>query len=634
MKSIYGDNMLDEDDAKEKKVEPQQPVNQPQTKAPQTRQSAFKEKQAKSPPIKTPEGKAEVITGADKQQAVQSPDTGSKIIQVKEVEVKKAKVKETEIEDAKAPTLSDEAAPILIMKAVDIIAGKKPQSVLKLLDQNGMGGGTFSRQWLNGETGQDIRACNVSLEIRRGETTALIGSADCGKADILRAMDGIAPVVRGEVLVSAYKKQGRAQIDISTMRKNSSALKNIRRMHISLMQIDEPLLNWRNIGENVALALECANVPRHEQTELVLNVLKRFGLNNRSGGKVEDLTPFEADKVKLARAMVRPCDVLLLENPFDKFSAHQQKGVFEILKQWQDDSGAAIVMTLDNQNLLHEFMDHKIFIEDGKIVPHLSGYENVIDPILAAEATTKTVINDKEKQALEMKMRKALEAKLKPEIKAELRSKYTQDVQSQVEAKVSAIMRTKEKEMQDKAKLEAAKYETASPQQNRVIEDKIRKTLAAKSEADFAAKVSAKEKMLAKDLERVKAELQATKTKLTKVQQSKSSVTPVTDAVNNTKPSSSSISRSADTVQQDPLRKLTAKDVMEPQQLEIENNPIRYGKTALQMGRFGIVKPNVPLKDLVKISLQTGLPILVEDKAEKQIIGVIERDQLLEALLQ
>lgn len=76
---------------------------------------------------------------------------------------------------------------------LDVVFGDKQQQALALLDQG------KSRQQIIDETNQVVGVNNVSLQIKEGEICVLMGLSGSGKSSLLRAVNGLNDISRGEL---------------------------------------------------------------------------------------------------------------------------------------------------------------------------------------------------------------------------------------------------------------------------------------------------------------------------------------------------------------------------------------------------------------------------------------------------
>jgi sulfonate transport system ATP-binding protein len=131
----------------------------------------------------------------------------------------------------------------------------------------------------------------VDLDIRPGEFVALLGASGSGKSTLLRVLAGLDPHASGDVVVPARR---------------------------SVVFQEPRLLPWKSVWRNVALGLRCS---KDEAKRRALAALAEVGLSSHADAFPSTLSGGEAQRVALARSLVREPDVLLLDEPFGALDA-------------------------------------------------------------------------------------------------------------------------------------------------------------------------------------------------------------------------------------------------------------------------------------------------------------------------
>ncbi|HEX4010238.1 MAG TPA: ABC transporter ATP-binding protein [Solirubrobacteraceae bacterium] len=176
---------------------------------------------------------------------------------------------------------------------------------------------------------------SLDLEIEAGEIVALIGRSGSGKSTLLRALAGLDEHPDGEVAI-----QGTVA-----------------------MAFQEPrLVPWRRVIDNVTLGLRGADPAgraRQALTEVGLDDHRRAWPLTLSGG--------EAQRVSLARALVREPSVLLLDEPFGALDALTRIAMHRLLLAlWEEHLPAILLVTHDVDEAL-ALADRVLVLGDGRI---------------------------------------------------------------------------------------------------------------------------------------------------------------------------------------------------------------------------------------------------------------------------
>ncbi|HEV7961428.1 MAG TPA: ABC transporter ATP-binding protein, partial [Actinoplanes sp.] len=129
----------------------------------------------------------------------------------------------------------------------------------------------------------------LDLAIAPGEFVALLGHSGCGKSTLLRILAGIDLDITGSVTVP---------------RARAVAFQAPR------------LMPWKKVWRNVVLGL-----PGRPDRRLAERYLAEVGLTDKATVWPKTLSGGEAQRVSLARALVREPDLLLLDEPFGALDA-------------------------------------------------------------------------------------------------------------------------------------------------------------------------------------------------------------------------------------------------------------------------------------------------------------------------
>ena len=140
-----------------------------------------------------------------------------------------------------------------------------------------------------------------ALDIRRGETLALVGPNGAGKSTLLLALARLLAISRGEIIVN-----GCSIVDCDELE---------YRRRISFV-FQDPLLMDMSVEDNVALGLKFRGMGRDQIKERVNTWLKVMGIESLAKRRASQLSGGEAQRVSLARAFVLNPELLLLDEPF------------------------------------------------------------------------------------------------------------------------------------------------------------------------------------------------------------------------------------------------------------------------------------------------------------------------------
>lgn len=147
---------------------------------------------------------------------------------------------------------------------------------------------------------------DVSLQIRKGQVTAIMGPSGCGKTTLLRFIGGQLKPDAGQVLVDGH--------DVPTL--SRQRLFELRARMGMLFQ-SGALFSDLSVFENVAFPLRAhTDLPEHLIRELVLLKLESVGLRGAAPLMPSELSGGMARRAALARAIALDPELIMYDEPF------------------------------------------------------------------------------------------------------------------------------------------------------------------------------------------------------------------------------------------------------------------------------------------------------------------------------
>ncbi|MEH6524578.1 MAG: choline ABC transporter ATP-binding protein [Sneathiella sp.] len=193
---------------------------------------------------------------------------------------------------------------VVEFRDVDIIFGDEVKSALTLLDSGA------DREKILAETDAVLGVAGASMAVEAGEICVLMGLSGSGKSSLLRAVNGLNKVSRGDVLV----EHDGQKINIASC--DAKTLRHLRMHRISMVFQQFALLPWRTVEENVGLGLELRGLGKIERANIVAEKLELVQLDQWKDKFVHELSGGMQQRVGLARAFATDADILLMDEPF------------------------------------------------------------------------------------------------------------------------------------------------------------------------------------------------------------------------------------------------------------------------------------------------------------------------------
>lgn len=213
------------------------------------------------------------------------------------------------------------------------------------------------RHYRMGET--LIRAVDgISLQVRRGEFVALLGSSGSGKSSVLNLIAGLDHPTSGSVIV-----QDR---DLAKLSREELAK---YRLHVVGMVFQSfNLIASMTLAENVELPLRFAEVDRSRRDALAQGALERVGLAARTHHRPSELSGGEQQRAALARALINHPQVLLADEPTGNLDSHTGTEIMNLVREFNQELGMTVVMVTHERALAERYAQRMIFLADGKLV--------------------------------------------------------------------------------------------------------------------------------------------------------------------------------------------------------------------------------------------------------------------------
>lgn len=199
---------------------------------------------------------------------------------------------------------------------------------------------------------------DLSIGIRRGEVTAIMGPSGTGKTTLLRLITGQLEPQRGIVRVD-----GRVVNELS--RRELYAL----RRGIGMLFQHGALLTDYDVFENVAFPLrEHTNLPERMIRQVVLTKLHAVGLRGAARMMPSELSGGMARRVALARAIVMDPKLLIYDEPFAGLDPIALGVVLRLIRNMNDALGITSIVVSHDVAQTAAVADRSFILADGKLV--------------------------------------------------------------------------------------------------------------------------------------------------------------------------------------------------------------------------------------------------------------------------
>ena len=162
---------------------------------------------------------------------------------------------------------------------------------------------------------------NVSFSVNKGEFVAIVGASGSGKSTLLHLMGGVDRPTSGKVFIDDK--------DIYSF--NDDKLAIFRRRQVGLIYQFYNLIPILNVEENITLPLALDN--RKVDPEVLNDLLKRLGLENRRNHLPNQLSGGQQQRTSIGRALITNPSIILADEPTGNLDSKESDEIVEILKR-------------------------------------------------------------------------------------------------------------------------------------------------------------------------------------------------------------------------------------------------------------------------------------------------------------
>jgi len=196
---------------------------------------------------------------------------------------------------------------------------------------------------------------DVKLDVRRGESLAVLGPSGSGKSTLLALMAGLDRPSSGEVWIDGERIDSMSEDQLARLRRNKIGF---------VFQSFQLLANLTAL-ENVLLPLELLGERDARRRSDAL--LGEVGLSERGHHYPSQLSGGEQQRVALARAFATRPALLLADEPTGNLDGATGNVVLELLIGMRADQGATLIV-VTHDPAVAALADRRIHLRDGKIV--------------------------------------------------------------------------------------------------------------------------------------------------------------------------------------------------------------------------------------------------------------------------
>jgi putative ABC transport system ATP-binding protein len=199
---------------------------------------------------------------------------------------------------------------------------------------------------------------DVSIGIRRGEFTAIMGPSGSGKSTLMHIMAGLDTATDGQVWLG----------DTDITRLDDAHLTVLRRRRIGFVFQSFNLVPTLDIEGNILLPFELdGRKPTRDEETWIHQLISSLGLHDRLRHRPHELSGGQQQRVAIARALATRPDLVFADEPTGNLDSRTSREVLTLLQTASREYGQSIAM-VTHDPIAASYANRILFLADGRVI--------------------------------------------------------------------------------------------------------------------------------------------------------------------------------------------------------------------------------------------------------------------------
>lgn len=183
---------------------------------------------------------------------------------------------------------------------------------------------------------------DVTLDIKRGEFTALVGPSGSGKTTLLNLIGALDEPTGGKVYLEGSDLSGLSRHRLS----------RLRRDRIGFVFQAYNLIPTLSAYENAEFVLALQGVPKKERRERVAKILDEVGLSGLENRRPAELSGGQQQRVAIARSIVHEPAIVLADEPTANVDSATAGALLDVMEKLNEEESVTFLFSTHDQRVM------------------------------------------------------------------------------------------------------------------------------------------------------------------------------------------------------------------------------------------------------------------------------------------
>jgi len=197
---------------------------------------------------------------------------------------------------------------------------------------------------------------DINLRIKPCEFVSFVGRSGAGKTTLVKLLIGESKPTSGRILVN--------KVDITAMKPQHLPF---YRRKVGIVFQDFKLLSFRTAYENIAFAMEVANLPYNKIKEDTLKILRIIGLEKRKDNFPTQLSGGEKQRIAIGRALALKPEILVADEPTGNLDPIHTWDIINLLVKINE-LGTTVILASHDKDIINSLGKRVISLENGQVI--------------------------------------------------------------------------------------------------------------------------------------------------------------------------------------------------------------------------------------------------------------------------